>query len=141
MGVRVTTDFETRFAAYLGRVERSIYDELASAVAAVVENAVQNAREFTAERGRPSSRFGGRIETSAMISALKGKVEEEAKRITGEFGFIGEIQDYYIYQTVTGFTHYLSSAYIEPTFAIRDAGLIATDDMLAAIRSAISKVK
>lgn len=141
MGVRITTDFETRFNAYLGRVQRDIYDELAGAVATIVEVGVQNAREFTAERGRPTSKFGGRIETSKMIGALKGKVEEEARRITGEFGFIDEIQDYYIYQTVTGFTHYLSADYIEPTFAIRDAGRIAADDMAQAIRAAISKVK
>lgn len=140
MGVRITTDFESQFRAFVGKVERDIYDELAGAVAVIIQAAVLNAREFTATRGRPTSRFGGRIDTSAMIDALKGKVETEAKRIVGEFGFIDEMADYYIYQTVTGFEHYISHEFIEPTFAIRDAANIATDDMLAAIRAALKRV-
>ena len=140
MGVRITTDFDTQFRAFIGRVERDIYDELSEAVAVVIQAAVLNAREFTATRGRPTSRFGGRIDTSAMIDALKGKVESEAKRIVGEFGFIDEIADYYIFQTVTGFEHYISHEFIEPTFAIRDAGHIAVSDMAAAIRAALKRV-
>lgn len=141
MGVRVTTDFESNFRAFVGRIEKDIHEELIGAVEAVVRAGALNAKEFTATRGRPTSKFGGRVDTAAMIEALSSRVEVEASRIVGEFGFVGEKADYYILQTVTGFRHWISDQFIEPTFAIRDAGNIASDDMLAAMRAALRRVK
>lgn len=130
--------------AFLNLPERladQIYGELGDAMAVIVESAVQNAREFTAERGTRTSLGGGRIETSAMIGAIKGEVETKAKQVIGKFGFIGQQEDYFLYQTVTGFNHWLSAEFIEPTFALRDAEQIAIGDLGAAIQAAIRNVR
>lgn len=123
------------------RVTEQLASELAEALEAIVRNAALNAREFTAERGRPTSRYGGRVDTAAMLEAIKSDVEVNARKIIGKFGFIDKQEDYFLFQTVTGFTHWASSAFIEPTFALRDAELIAIQDLGAAIRAAIRSVR
>lgn len=129
------------FVSLGDRIEVQLYQELSNAMAAIVIGAVQNAKEFTAERGRPSSTGSGRIETSDMIGSIKGDVELKAREIIGKFGFLDEQQDYFMYQTITGFTHYLSGDFIEPTFALRDAGVLAESDVVEAIKSAIRNVR
>ena len=118
-----------------------VRNEIAHSMAVIVEAAVQNAREFTAERGTANSGHSGRIETSEMIGAIKGEVDAKADQILGKFGFIGEQADYFKYQTITGFHHWLSGEFIEPTYALRDAGEIAFNDLFAAIKAAVRAAK
>lgn len=129
------------FVSIGDRIFASLYNELANAMGAIVMAAVQNSKEFTAERGRPSSTGTGRIETSEMIGAIKGDVELKAQEIIGKFGFTEAQENYFLYQTITGFTHYLSGDFIEPTFALRDAGVLAESDMIEAIKAAIQNVR
>lgn len=141
MGVRITSNVDQNFDIFLKRGEGQLYDALADAVEEIVRQGALTARALTAQRGRPTSQGGGRVETGAMAEALKHKVEASARKIVGEFGFTDGHADYYIYQTVTGFNHWLSSEFIAPTFAIRDAGEIARGEMAAAIKAAIRKVR
>lgn len=72
--------------------------------------------------GESSMRFNtDRIQTGAMIGAISSRMLSTGDLAAGEFGFINEFEDYFKYQTVTGFTHNRSSKYIEPTFALRDS--------------------
>lgn len=123
------------------RIYTQLYNELSNAMGVIVMAAVQNSKEYTAERGRPSSFGSGRIETSEMIGAIKGDVELKAKEIIGKFGFLDQQANYFLYQTVTGFSHYLSGDFIEPTFALRDAEILAESDVVEAIKAAIRNVR
>lgn len=140
MTVRIKTDFERNALAFVKRVEVALYAQLALAVYEVMGKAVVDARKYTRERGRPTSR-DGRVHRGAMIGAINYKIAKRAKAITAEFGFTGELQAYYIYQTVTGFTHWISSEFIEPTFAIRDAFEKSKGEMTNAIEAAIRRVR
>lgn len=73
--------------------------------------------------GESSMRFNtDRILTGAMINAISSRMlDVNEDGASGEFGFINQFEDYFKYQTVTGFTHNRSSKYIEPTFALRDS--------------------
>lgn len=139
--VQWTKGSEASFSNIPRNVGDQIYNELGGAMAQIIANAVKNAKAMTAERGRPSSASGGRIETGAMIDAIQGDIRATAKQIIGKFGFIDKQADYFLYQTVTGFTHWLSAEFIEPTFAIRDAELIAVQEVGAAISAAIRGVR
>jgi len=141
MGIKIVTNVDRNFNLFLKRAEDKLYDALAAAVAEVVAQGAITARALTAQRGTESSSGSGRIDTGAMVEAMKDKVTLEGGRIVGEFGFVDELADYYVYQTVTGFTHWISGEYITPTFAIRDAGEKARYEMVAAIKAAIRSVR
>lgn len=123
------------------KIEDQLYRALATAMVTIASQAALTARAFTAERGRPTSRGGGRVDSGAMAEAIKHEVELSGKEIIGRFGFIGQQADYFLYQTVTGFTHYLSGDFIEPTFALRDAQVIAEGEVIEAIERAIRSVR
>ena len=113
------------------RLKDALYKELAGAMATIVTAAVNRAVQFSQER----------VDTGTMIGSISGEIEPAARAIIGRFGFLGQQQDYFLFQTVTGFEHYLSAAFIEPTFALRDAGELAKNDMIHAIEAAIRSVK
>jgi hypothetical protein len=104
---------------------------MAPVMATIIQNAVADAKARSADR----------VLTGTMISAIEGKVEASARDVAGKFGFLGEQQDYFIYQTVSGFHHWLSSDFIEPTFALRDAGEVAKGELVAALAAAIRSVR
>lgn len=91
----------------------------------VMSEAVEDYRRFTSSRGTASSGKAGRIDTGAMLNAVTYRVNQVAGEIVGEFGFINEQELYYFLQTDTGFRHWISNEFIEPTFALRDAAAIA----------------
>lgn len=123
------------------QIEDQLYRALATAMVGIVTQAAITARAYTAERGRPTSRGGGRIDTGDMVAAIQHEVELSGREIIGKFGFLGKQADYFLYQTVTGFNHYLSGDFIEPTFALRDAQLIAEGEVIEAIEAAIRSVR
>lgn len=110
-------------------------------MAEIVSQAALTARALTAQRGRPTSRGSGRIDSGTMAEEIKGRATAEAKSIIGKFGFLDAQAEYFLYQTVTGFTHYLSGDFIEPTFALRDAKVVAEQDVVRAIEAAIRSVR
>lgn len=123
------------------RIKDQLYKSLAVAMAQIALQSAITARAFTAERGTRTSLGSGRIETGAMVEAIEHEVELKADEIIGKFGFLGKKADYFKYQTVTGFRHFLSGDFIEPTFALRDAKVIAEGEIIEAIEAAIRSVK
>lgn len=103
---------------------------LSDAMADIIQKAVARAKDLSADR----------VDTGAMISAIEGEVMSAGRDIAGRFGFLGDIQDYYVFQTVSGFHHWLGGQFIEPTFALRDAGEMAKGDLVAAVAAAIRSV-
>lgn len=103
---------------------------LSDAMADIIQKAVARAKDLSADR----------VDTGAMISAIEGEVTSAGRDIAGRFGFLGDIQDYYVFQTVSGFHHWLGGQFIEPTFALRDAGEMAKGDLVAAVAAAIRSV-
>lgn len=93
----------------------------------VIVQAVKDAQEFTETRGTEKSGKAGRVETHKMVESIAGRsYREGVTRIVGEFGFLnGPAELYMALQTSTGFQHWLSGDFIEPTFALRDAARIA----------------
>lgn len=100
---------------------------LENAMRKVIEQAVRDAKEFTASRPSAKSGKSGRVETSKMMEEIMGRSYREGVAvIVGEFGFLnGPAELYMALQTNTGFKHWLSGEFIEPTFALRDAARIA----------------
>jgi hypothetical protein len=96
----------------------------------VLEAAVQDYRGFTESRGTTKSGHAGRIESKAMLNAVTYRVEQSKGEIIGDFGFLNEQEFYFFLQTDEGFQHYLSGEFIAPTFALRDAALIAYQKLL-----------
>jgi hypothetical protein len=141
VGVRITTNIDRTFPLFIKRSEEKLYDALATAMYEVARQGAITARAYTAQRGRPTSRGSGRIDTGAMVEAINHKVELAGSKIIAEFGFTDEVAGYYIFQTVTGFTNWVSGDFIEPTFAIRDAGEKSRGEAIKAIKAAIRSVR
>jgi len=75
-------------------------------------------------RTRPSLKSGkrGRVESGDMADGVSYDVKRNDKSmIRVDFGWLDNPEPYMVYQTATGFTHYLSGEYIAPTDALRDA--------------------
>ena len=128
------------FRALGQKIIDQLYIALAGEMVGLAEQAAITARAYTAQRGRRTSRGGGRIDEGTMVEAIKSEVELSAKTIIGRFGFIGAQADYFLYQTVLGFEHWLSGEMIEPTFALRDARVKAEPEVYKAIEKAIRSV-
>lgn len=132
MGVRISSNVEADFERFLRQKENRLYASLAESMIRIMHEAEWEAKGITAGMER--------IDTGAMFDAISSKVEFSARKIVAEAGFIDGAADYYVYQTVTGFRHWLSGNFIEPTRALQTAGLKAyaeTQDAIAdAIRSA-----
>lgn len=141
MPLRWTKGSPAEFISIPKRIEDQLYKSLAIAMVQIVDQAALTARAMTAQRGRPTSRGAGRVDSGAMAEAIKPKMEYEARAIIGKFGFVDEKADYYMYQTITGFNHYMSGDFIEPTFALRDAKVIAEGEVIEAVAAAIRSVR
>ncbi len=122
---------DAEFIGLGDKLVEKIIDAVAPVMADIIRDAVADAKDRSADR----------VLTGTMISAIEGKVEAAARQISGKFGFLGEQQDYFIFQTVTGFHHWLGGEFIEPTFALRDAGEVAKGELVAAIAKAIASVR
>lgn len=90
----------------------------------IVEEGVARGEQITKHniesRGTSKSGKRGRIETGAMRDAVDSKITERSKkRVSGEFGWINEFQDYYGYQE-SGFNH-RSGVSVEGMYALSDA--------------------
>lgn len=130
MPLRWTKGSPAEFISMGERIENQLYRSLAGAMAQIASQAAMVARQRT-----------DRVDTGAMINAITSDVRTEAKTIIGRFGFLDQQAEYFLYQTVTGFTHWLSGEFIEPTFALRDAKILAEGEVVEAIERAIRSVK
>jgi hypothetical protein len=141
MPITWTKGSPQEFVSMGERIKDQLYKALAVAMAVIAQQAAITAQAFTAERGTAHSRGAGRIDSGDMAKAIEADVVLKADEIIGKFGFLGEKADYFKYQTITGFNHWLSGEFIEPTFALRDAKVIAEGEVIEAIEAAIRSVK
>jgi len=95
----------------------------------VLSEAVEDYQTFTAQRGTAKSGKAGRVASGDMYDAVSYRVWQEDGSVRGEIGFLEEKRFYYFPQTSEGFTHVASGEFIEPTFALRDAVIIASDKL------------
>jgi hypothetical protein len=119
-----------QFANMGKRITDQLYRSLSASMFTIAVQAADYAKSQT-----------DRIDTRAMLEAISHEVELRANSITAAFGFTGDVQAYFVFQTVTGFTHYLSGNFIEPTFALRDARVRSEPEVIAAIERAIRDVE
>lgn len=132
MGVRFIGDPDADLRRFIKQKEDRLYAALAAAMIGIVHDAEWDAKARTAASGR--------IDTGAMFNAIGSTIQFKAKSIIGEVGFTQDMQDYYLYQTVTGFQHWLSGQRIEPTGAIAEAAVEAQKNAQEAIEQAIRSV-
>lgn len=121
---------DAEFIGLPAKVAAKLMTKLHPIMTQIIADAVLDARARSADR----------VLTGAMISAIEGEVRGGAGEWAGRFGFLGEQQDYFIFQTVTGFHHWLSHEMIEPTFALRDAGEAAKAKLVAAVAAAVASI-
>lgn len=62
-----------------------------------------------------------------MVDAMDVEVSKTATQL--RFGFLRGVQDYFRFQTITGFRHWKSGEFIEPSLALSDAKLDAQELM------------
>ncbi len=119
---------DAEFIGLGAKLTAKLMGQMRPIMATIIANAVADAKARSADR----------VLTGAMISAIEGEVRGSAADVAGRFGFLGEQQEYFIFQTVSGFHHWLSGEMIEPTFALRDAGEVAKAELVAAVAAAIA---
>lgn len=124
-GVRWVKGDSQSFVTTPARLMDQFRPRLYARMEHVLQEAVVDYRNFTASRPSAKSGKSGRVDTEAMLNAVSYRLDQVQGEIVGEFGFLNEQALYFYLQTNTGFTHYLSGEFIEPTFALRDAALIA----------------
>lgn len=84
------------------------------------DGAVEAAAQRTVDYGLAAMQQAtDRIDTGLMLGSTSRDVQARGDSIVGRFGFLNRKEDYFAYQTVTGFTT-LDGRYIAPTFALRD---------------------
>jgi hypothetical protein len=106
------------------QAKKDLEDRVWAAMQKVIEQAVDDAKRFTADRGTARSGKQGRIDTGLMVQSIVGRVVKDGMdRIVGDFGFLDRNELYFWLQTVNGFEH--GASFIEPTFALRDAAVRA----------------
>lgn len=109
------------FTHITGRINE-VHAKAERIVEAAIKTGEQTTKNLTETRPSRKSGKAGRVETGAMVGNISSAmVESNDRRIVGEFGWLGRVEDYYVYQTATGFTHHLSGEFIQPTLALQDA--------------------
>jgi hypothetical protein len=136
MGMSWRRGSGARFVGIPEMILEGIKEKLDVAMDEVIAQAVYDMKRFT--ETRPSAKSGkqGRIETSDMLNAIDGEVFwDSIDRLVGKFGFTDRQEMYFMWQTTTGFRHYKSGEFIEPTFALRDAAVAAIQNLIGRMGS------
>lgn len=87
--------------------------------------AIQNSMEFHSDLQK--DRVSG-----DMVEAMD--VEVSGTKTQLRFGFLKGFQNYFSYQTITGFTHWTSGKFIRPSLALSDAKYDAEELMREAMQ-------
>lgn len=90
-----------------------------------IKPAIENSMEFNSDMHK--NRISG-----DMVDDMQAEVSGTGTEL--RFGFLKKFQDYYGWQTITGFTHWRSGKFIAPSLALNDAKLDAQDLMIEAMR-------
>lgn len=111
--------------ALLAGVRKQVEATWSRQKSAAIESAefgAKSAQSYTASRPGAKTGKAGRVETGAMIGAIRSRLLTFSPNlIESQYGFIDEFEDYFKMQTVTGFLNIRSGDKIEPTFALRDS--------------------
>lgn len=84
------------------------------------DGAIERAAQKTADLGLAAMQAAtDRIDTGLMLGSTSRDVQGGGDNVVARFGFLDRKEDYFAYQTVTGFTT-LDGRFIAPTFALRD---------------------
>ena len=129
------------FMKFPEEIMRSIRRQTEVGMQKVIDQCVNDVKKFISSRPRPTSKFGGRINSSDMLNSIAGRVYWKDDVIMGEVYHSDGGQDYYILQIggeigggkegyEGGFTHVPDGAWIESSFAARDAALIAIQNLI-----------
>jgi hypothetical protein len=130
-GVKWIQGSPQTFISSPSRIVHKFRERLYRRMNNVINEAVMDAKRFTATRPSAKSGKAGRVDTGLMMDSIVGRVwQDQREQIIGEFGFLNEQQLYFYLQTDTGFKHFMTGDFIEPTFALRDAAYIAFDKLL-----------
>ena len=114
--------------------------EIEVAFGVIIAEAVDNMKHFIETRPSLKSGKPGRVESGDMLKDVAGEVfYDGVGGMVGKFGFLNVQELYYALQTSTGFTHYKSGEFIEPTFAMRDAQVIAILQLIESMKKGFSK--
>jgi hypothetical protein len=131
MAAGVTISRQADFVTTPSRLLQQFRPLLFARMEKVLQEAVIEARQITASSPSAKSGKPGRIESGDMINDLGYRVWQNARgEIVGELGFPGTKQFYYYLQTQTGFRHWISGEFIEPTMAIQRASEHAFEKLL-----------
>jgi hypothetical protein len=113
------------FDAFMSGIRRTVEKKWATAGQVAEESAQfgsKTAQAYTASRPGATTGKSGRVDTAAMITALRWKTNgSTGSTFRTSYGFVGDFKEYFRVQTVTGFRHNRSAAFIAPTFALRDS--------------------
>ena len=98
------------------------------AMADTIKAAVEDMKRFSLNS--KSTRTGD------LIASIDGEAFFAGMDIiVGRFGFLNRQDLYFALQTDTGFIHVPDGAFIEPSFAMRDAYLIAIETLLTKLKA------
>lgn len=135
MGWVFANGTQQSFTTFPNAYLKALQGKLQLRMERVVKQAVEDMRRFTETRPSAKSGRAGRVDTGEMLESIAGRTfNDGVDKIVGEFGFLSRKDLYFMLQTSTGFRHYISSEFIEPTFAMRDAAVIAIQNLLAGLK-------
>ena len=97
------------------------------AMADTIKAAVVDMKRFTMNKKS--------VRTQDLINSIDGEAFYAGMDIiVGRFGFLNRQELYFALQTSSGFIHVPDGAFIEPSFAMRDAYLIAIETLLGKLK-------
>ena len=119
--ITVSSGFDSLLASVRKQVTEA-WAKVEVAAEDAAEFGAKTAQSYTATRPGAKSGKAGRIESGAMIGAIRHeRVSFSPDLVEARYGFVDEFEEYFRMQTVTGFTHNRSGETIQPTFALRDS--------------------
>lgn len=125
MGVTGGSRFENP-DEFMAQLRAKLY----AAMAETIEAAVKDMKRFSLNN--KSTRTGDLINSIDGESFFAGM-----DIIVGRFGFLNRQDLYFALQTDTGFIHVPDGAFIAPSFAMRDAYLIAIETLLGKLKNIV----
>lgn len=117
--MKVTKSHSSLEAWFDGRVG-DIRDSIVDIAQDTADEGAEMVRDRIETSGTVKSGKRGRIETGAMLAAVRSEVTVTPKVITASFGWLNVFNDYFGFQD-RGFSHYRSGEEIPGMMALQDA--------------------
>lgn len=117
--MKVTKSHPSLTAWFDGRV-KDVKESIINIAQDTADEGAEMVRDRIETSGTVKSGKRGRIETGAMLAAVRSEVTVTPKVITAAFGWLNTFSDYFGFQD-RGFTHYRSNEEIPGMMALQDA--------------------